>query len=107
MANKRSDLLAEKRTHLAQKRTELAHERTIMSYFRTAATIILFGIAFLGLSKTGADLLFYSGVAAVTLGLLLFVVAIFRSVKHSREINRIKEFFAKVIKFKFKQNKLK
>ena len=91
------NLLAEKRTHLAEKRTELAYERTMMAYIRTAVTVILFGIAFFGLSKVKYDFFFYAGAASVTIGVILLLVTIARAIKHSREIQKIKDFFERLI----------
>jgi uncharacterized membrane protein YidH (DUF202 family) len=96
-------LLSEKRTHLAQKRTELAYERTIMAYLRTATTVILFGIAFLGISTTTDGFLFYAGIGAITVGILIVLFAINKAITHSQEINKITGFFGKIINFKFKK----
>ena len=96
----RNGLLAEKRTHLAEKRTELSYERTIMAYVRTSLTVILFGIAFIGLAKDKFFL--YSGISAILVGLLIMAVAFLRAVKHSAEMRKLKEFFSKV-KYKFRK----
>ena len=96
-------LLSEKRTHLAHKRTELAYERTIMAYLRTATTVILFGIAFLGLAESTKDFLFYAGVGAITIGILIILFAIKKAIKHSKEIEKITSFFGKIINFKLRK----
>ncbi len=100
---KQQELLAEKRTTLAEKRTELAHERTVMAYVRTAFTVILFGAAFFGLSETKGDFLFVAGWIATGAGILLALIAVIRGLKHSKEIQKIKEFFEKVIDFRFEK----
>jgi len=95
---KKSVLLAEQRTHLAQKRTELAHERTVMANVRTATTLILFGIAFFGLSKERGDFFYFSGIVSIILGVFFAFFALERALKHSREINKIKGFFGHLLK---------
>jgi len=85
----------EKLVHLAQKRTELAHERTILSYVRSAATMTLFAIGFFGLSQNRWDFFFGSGAFAVLIGLSFLVIAVFRWLKHSREIEEIKSLLHK------------
>jgi uncharacterized membrane protein YidH (DUF202 family) len=97
------ELFTEKVSHLAEKRTEMAHERTILAYIRTAATIILFGIAFIGSSKTWGNFFFYLGWIAIGIGLLILIMVIFRTLKHSREIKTIKDFFSGLINFRFKR----
>ena len=101
--HKSKDLLGEKRTHLAQKRTELAHERTVMSYVRTATTVILFGIAFFGLSQVEYDFFYYAGWVAVVIGAFFILAALVRSFKHSKDIRKIKDFFEDVVEYKFKK----
>ena len=100
---KTMELLSEKRTHLAEKRTELSYERTVLAYIRTAATIIMFGVAFLGLSENKGDMLFYSGLIAITLGVLFLVVAMISGTKHLKEIRNISFFFKHLVDFKFKK----
>lgn len=100
-----SDLLAEKRTELAEKRTELAQERTIAAYVRTAVTVFLFGVAFMGLSKEHGDFFFYASIGSLVIGTLFGVQAALRSFKHSKELNKIKEFFGKRIKSGFSKEK--
>jgi putative membrane protein len=88
----------DKRTQLAYKRTELAHERTIMAYIRTATTLVLFGIAFWAFAQYNYIFL-YVGVAAITMGALLFIIALIRYFKHSKEIKKIEEYLGKYMKF--------
>jgi uncharacterized membrane protein YidH (DUF202 family) len=96
-------LLAEKRTHLAEKRTEMAHERTILAYLRTAATVILFGVAFLGAAQDWGVFFTYAGWTSIMVGIFILIIVFFRTLKHSRELRVIKEFFAKHIRFKLKK----
>ncbi|MFH1064977.1 MAG: DUF202 domain-containing protein [Nanoarchaeota archaeon] len=96
-------LMAEKRTHLAEKRTELAHERTVLAYLRTAATIILFGIAFIGLSGARGDFFFYAGRTAVAMGVLFLIAAAISGLRHSHEISLIRTFFEKAVHFTFRK----
>ena len=99
---KRVELLAEKQMHLAEMRTDMAYERTIIAYLRTAAPIILFGIAFLGLSKARWDFLFYAGIISVATGIFFVAIAARRAVRHFKELKRIKNFFVKFIHLKKK-----
>jgi len=101
--SKHIEWLSEKTTHLAEKRTELAYERTIMSYIRTGATVILFGIAFLGMSPEKGDFLYWAGIISVIVGLFIMLFAFKRAIKHSKEIRKVKKFFEK-IKYKFKHH---
>jgi uncharacterized membrane protein YidH (DUF202 family) len=96
-------LLSEKRTHLAEKRTQLAFERSVMAYIRTATTLILFGIAFFGLSKAKGDFFYAAGIAAIIIGATFALVAMERALTHSKEIKKIEAFFAKIIKFRYKK----
>lgn len=95
---KHSILLAEQRTHLAQKRTELAHERTVMANVRTATTLILFGIAFFGLSRAKQDFFYFSGIVSIILGVFFAFFALERALKHFREIEKIKKFFENLLR---------
>ena len=100
--SKQTELLAEKRTHLAEKRTELARERTWMAYIRTGTTVILFGLAFIGFSKENM-FLFYSGVGAIIVGFIMIINAMQRTVRHTHEIEKIKSFFGRLIRYRFKK----
>ncbi|MFH2028489.1 MAG: DUF202 domain-containing protein [Nanoarchaeota archaeon] len=93
---KKSELLAEQRTHLAQIRTELAYKRTINADLRTSATMILFGIAFIGFSKDRWDFFFISGICAIIVGIIFIVTGAKEWVKHSNRIQDAKEFFEKL-----------
>lgn len=95
MAKKRDEGL-DKQTELAQKRTEMAYERTVLAYLRTSATIILFGIAFLGFTKE-KGFLFYAGIVSIVIGVSLGIIALDRTFKHSREIKLIKYYFVEKI----------
>ncbi len=99
------DFIAEKNARLSEKRTELAYERTVLAYIRTAATVILFGVAFFGLSDVKWDFFFYSGVIAVSVGILLLIAAIISGVKHMHELMKIKSFFARLVHFDFMKGK--
>jgi len=105
--DKKEVLLAERTTHLAEKRTQLSYERTILSYIRTAATVILFGIAFLGLSKMGGDFFNSAGLVSIVVGSLFLLFATISAFKHFHEINKIVHFFEKVIAFRFNKYKHK
>ena len=87
MAEKRDEI-----ANLAHKRTELAHERTLLSYFRTSATLLLFGVAFLGFREKSPFYL-YGGWVAIVLGILFIIVAIHRALHHQREIRKIERIF--------------
>ena len=100
--SKETELLAEKRTHLAEKRTELAHERTLMAFVRTGITVVLFGVAFIGLSKDN-QFLFYAGIAAIAIGIIMVIIAVRKGIKHLADIDRIRRFFGRLIKHKFKK----
>lgn len=76
----------EKLTKLAKERTKLAYERTIMAYVRTATTVVLFGMAFLGFSKTIGDFLYWSGIASIAVGVLFLLLAIYTSTTHYKKI---------------------
>jgi uncharacterized membrane protein YidH (DUF202 family) len=79
-------------TCLARKRTELAQERTALAYFRTAASLALFGVAFLGFS--GQSRFFrWVGIFSLIAGALFLLIALHRGMKHQKEINEFKEFF--------------
>jgi len=84
---------ADKLLNLARKRTELAQERTILTYIRTAATLVLFSIAFFGLSATKWDFFFTSGAIAILIGVIFLIIAAIRWLKHSREIEEINAIF--------------
>jgi len=103
MVSKKLELMYEKLTHLAEKRTELAQERTINAYVRTAATVILFGMAFVGFSGEQGAFFLYGGWIAIFVGFGFIVQSIKQSVKHSKDLARIKRFFARLIEFEFKR----
>lgn len=75
---------SKKRTKLAGERTRLAYHRTIMAYIRTATTVILFGIAFLGISKKLWGFFFTTGLISVAVGLVFIFLAIIAGIKHAR-----------------------
>ncbi len=100
---KQEELFAERTTHLAEKRTELAYERTMLSYLRTAATLILFGLGFLGLSEVKGDFFNYTGIAAIIVGATLLLFSIRSAIVHSQEIKKVKDFFENLVKFRFKK----
>ncbi|MBD3313269.1 DUF202 domain-containing protein [Candidatus Woesearchaeota archaeon] len=79
----------ERRNRLAEKRTELAHERTIMAYLRTATTIILFGIAFFGLSEYKWDFFYFAGWMSIAVGTIFIIVSFERGMTHFNEIRKI------------------
>lgn len=76
-------------TRLAQKRTELAQERTILSYFRTAASLILFGFAFIGFQQD-SRFLFFTGLIAIVIGVIFLLAALYRGARHRKEILHFK-----------------
>ncbi|MBD3310181.1 hypothetical protein GF351_03100 [Candidatus Woesearchaeota archaeon] len=98
MMAKKSEILAEKRTQLAEVRTELAYKRTMSADMRTTATLVLFGIAFIGFSEFSWDFFFTAGVAAIILGVIYLVSALRVGLKHSRKIRIIKDVFNKILK---------
>jgi uncharacterized membrane protein YidH (DUF202 family) len=85
--------LPDKNTELSEKRTEMAYERTVLAYLRTSATIILFGVAFLGFAETRSEFLFYAGIVSISVGVFFGFIAFHRGLVHLKEINRIKEYF--------------
>ncbi len=83
--------------YLAEKRTELAQERTVLAYFRTAASLFLFGIAFIGFQEQ-AKVLYYSGRVAIVLGIIFVIIALMRGWKHQIELLQIKERFKHLLR---------
>lgn len=66
----------DKFVQLAEERTMLAHERTILAYVRTAVSLLLFGIAFLGLRKQ-SSLFLYGGSVSIVFGMFFLTIAVF------------------------------
>lgn len=100
---KRSDLLAEKRTHLAEIRTRLAYRRNMSADLRTSATLMLFGIAFIGFSEQRWDFFFNSGITAVSVGIIYMIAALRILIETSKKIRSVVNFFEHKINFRYKR----
>jgi len=81
--------------HLAYKRTELAHERTILAHLRTSFSLILFGIAFLGVS-TYVEWFLYVGIPSITIGIIFLIIGLIQFSKHDNELKMLEKFVKKV-----------
>lgn len=84
--------MAEKRTKFAGTRTTMASERTMLAYFRTGTALILFGLAFLGFQEK-SQWFVWTGWTAVGVGVFFLVVALWRTLRHQKEIKRIRRVF--------------
>ncbi len=93
-------ILADKRTQLAEIRTELAYRRTISADLRTTATMVLFGVAFLGFAEEKGSFFMISGAIAILVGIVFLLGALNSWMLHSKQISLIKVFFDKMLKAK-------